>query len=491
MKQHWDDLALAEHWSLSDDELPLLDNRTESSRLGFAVLLKFFQIEGRFPRSRREVPADSVQYLAKQLTIAPEAFDAFDLTGRNSERLRGQIRALLGFRPFAVADADPLAAWLRDEVLPADQTPSHLQERLLDWCRDHRIEPPTSGRSERIIRSAIRSHESTFFEAIAEKLSKRSRQRLDALLDSPGASEASGTDPDQSERTPFADLRADPGRVGLETVLKELEKLRCIEDVGLPEDLFTRLSLKRLRTYRLRAAAEPPRELRQHPEPTRYTLLAAFCWQRRQEIIDGLVELLIEIIHRITTRAERKVIKELVQDLRTVQGKTTLLYRLAEAAIDHPEGIVREVLFPVVSEDKLGELVREYRASGPAYRRQIHTVVRGSYRHHYRRMVPLLLEALEFRSNNAQHRPVIEAIDWLRQHKDDRQRFVSIDAGAPIESLVRGVWRELILEKDMQGNERVNRINYEIYVLQQLREKLRCKETVSYTHLTLPTSDLV
>ena len=476
MKQHWDDLALTEHWSLSDDELPLLDNRTESNRLGFAVLLKFFQLEGCFPRSRREVPADSVQYLAKQLTIAPEAFDDFDLTGRNSERLRGQIRALLGFRPFAVADADPLAAWLRDEVLPADQTPSHLQERLLDWCRDHRIEPPTSGRSERIIRSAIRSHESTFFEAIAEKLSKRSRQRLDALLDSPGTSEASGTDPDQSERTPFADLRADPGRVGLETVLKELEKLRCIEDVGLPEDLFTRLSLKRLRTYRQRAAAEPPRELRRHPEPTRYALLAVFCWQRRQEIIDGLVELLIEIIHRITTRAERKVIKELVQDLRTVQGKTTLLYRLAEAAIDHPEGIVREVLFPVVSEDKLGELVREYRASGPAYRRQIHTVVRGSYRHHYRRMVPLLLEALEFCSNNAQHRPVIEAIDWLRQHKDDRQRFVSIDAGAPIESLVRGVWRELILEKDMQGNERVNRINYEIYVLQQLREKLRCKE---------------
>jgi len=143
---------------------------------------------------------------------------------------------------------------------------------------------------------------------------------------------------------------------------------------------------------------------RQHPEPTRYRLLATFCWQRRQEIIDGLVELLTEIIHRITTRAERKVVKELVQDLRKAQGKTTLLYRLAEAAIDNP----------VVGEDKLGDLVREYRASGPAYRRQIHTVVRGSYRNHYRRMVPLLLEALQFHSNNARHRPVIEAIDWLR-----------------------------------------------------------------------------
>jgi len=477
VKQHWDDLALAEHWSLGDDELPLLDNRTESSRLGFAVLLKFFRLEARFPRSRREVPAEGVQYLAKQLTIAPEMFGDFDLTGRSSERLRGQIRTLLGFRAFAVADADMLSAWLGTEVLPADPTPGHLLERALDWCRDNRIEPPTSARVERIVRSALRTHESARFEAISEKLSEQARQRLDALLKSHAAATADAdADGDQRERTPFADLRADSGRVGLETVLKELAKLRRIEDVGLPDDLFAGTPPKVLQSYRRRAASEPPRELRRHPGPTRYTLLAAFCWQRRREIIDGLVDLLIEIIHRITTRAERKVVKELVQDLRKVQGKTTLLYRLAEAALDNPEGIVREVLFPVVGEDKLGDLVREYRASGPAYRRQIHTVVRGSYRHHYRRMVPLLLEALQFRSNNALHRPVIEAIEWLRQHKDDRQRFVSTDAGAPIEGLVRGVWSELILEKDTQGNERVNRINYEIYVLQQLREKLRCKE---------------
>lgn len=477
MKQHWDDLALAEHWSLSDDELALLDHRTGSSRLGFAVLLKFFQLEGRFPRSRREVPADGVQYLAKQLAIAPELFGEFDLTGRSSERVRGQIRTLRGFRAFAVADADRLSAWLSTEVLPDDPTLGHLQERALDWCRDNRVEPPTSARVERIVRSALRTHESSRFEAISEKLSDQAHQRLDALL-KPHAAVTDGADAhsDQRERTAFADLRADAGRVGLETVLKELAKLGRIEDVGLPDDLFSETPPKVLQSYRQRAASEPPRELRRHPDPRRYTLLAAFCWQRRQEVIDGLVELLIEIIHRITTRAERKVVKELIQDLRKVQGKTTLLYRLAEAALDNPEGIVREVLFPVVDADKLGDLVREYRASGPAYRRQIHTIVRGSYRHHYRRMVPLLLEALEFRSNNARHRPIIEAIDWLRQHKDDHQRFVSTHDGAPIEGLVRGVWSELILEKDAQGNERVNRINYEIHVLQQLREKLRCKE---------------
>ncbi len=115
MKQHWDDQALAEHWSLTDNELTLPANRTERSRLGFAVLIKFFQFEGRFPRNRREVPADGVRYLAKQLAVPAETFRDFDLTGRNSERHRGQIRNLLGFRPFGTEDADRLAAWLREE----------------------------------------------------------------------------------------------------------------------------------------------------------------------------------------------------------------------------------------------------------------------------------------------------------------------------------------------------------------------------------------
>jgi hypothetical protein len=41
---------------------------------------------------------------------------------------------------------------------------------------------------------------------------------------------------------------------------------------------------------------------------------------------------------------------------------------------------------------------------------------------------------------------------------------------------VRGLWREAVIEKDAQGRERVNRITYEICVLEALREQLRCKE---------------
>jgi len=160
-------------------------------------------------------------------------------------------------------------------------------------------------------------------------------------------------------------LKTDPGRVSLKSVLRELEKLRQIEAREFPANLCAGIQPKILRHYRLRAAAEPPREMRLHPEPLRYTLLAAFCWQRRQASIDGLVDLLIQIVHRISVRAENKVVEALVGDLQKVHGKTTLLFKMAEAALEHPQGVVKEVRYPVVSEQTLSDLVQAYRAHGP------------------------------------------------------------------------------------------------------------------------------
>ena len=75
MKRHWDEQELAEHWSLTDDEFEMLRNRTERGRLGFAVLLKFFQAEGRFPTERREVPAVALDYIASQVDTSHDRFD--------------------------------------------------------------------------------------------------------------------------------------------------------------------------------------------------------------------------------------------------------------------------------------------------------------------------------------------------------------------------------------------------------------------------------
>jgi TnpA family transposase len=478
VKRNWSPDELAIHWTLTDTELHLLPDRVDHNRLGFAAHLKFFELEGRFPTSPRDIPAVALSALATQLHISPTTLIHYDWSGRARKNHRAQIRTWFGFRPFTRTDGQALHAWLHREVFPGDANLQHLSDIGLDWCRDQHLEPPTTGRLERLLRSAVQTYEHTLCETASGRLTHATQQQLDALLqplEEEAPAEAVPTDDDMPASTPFADLKADPGPVGLASVLQELAKLQRLTTLALPPNLFADVSPKRLQVFRARAATEPPREMRRHPAPIRYTLLAAFCWQRRQEVIDGLVDLLVLIIHRISVRAERKVIKELVQDLERVDGKTTLLYKLATAALEQPNGIVKDVLFPVVGEPTLTALVKEYHTQGPLYRRYVHTSLRRSYSYHYRRMLPLLLEGLTFRSNNAAHRPVIDALTWLTTHTDHRQPFVSCTE-VPIDGVVRPHLQEFLIETAPDGGDRIHRINYEICTLQALRECLRCKE---------------
>ena len=61
MKRHWEIDELVEHWTLLPRETELLTNKTGATRLGFAVLLKFFQLEAYFPQQASDVPTVAVE----------------------------------------------------------------------------------------------------------------------------------------------------------------------------------------------------------------------------------------------------------------------------------------------------------------------------------------------------------------------------------------------------------------------------------------------
>ena len=73
MKRSWSLEELVEHATLLPDELNLLANKTVSSRLGLAVLLKCFQYEGRFPQYKGDIPVSFLTYIAQQIGIAHSA----------------------------------------------------------------------------------------------------------------------------------------------------------------------------------------------------------------------------------------------------------------------------------------------------------------------------------------------------------------------------------------------------------------------------------
>jgi TnpA family transposase len=470
----WSDPETQDLWTLAADESALLPGMTDKGRLGFAIQLKFMQLHGRFPERHDEIDPNAAQWLAKQLGATTEALITYELNGRQGQRHQRTIRVFLGFRPTTGKDLQQLNQWLCSDVLPFDPPARHGRDLALDWCRTHRLEPPARDELDRVIRSAVRRYETRQHSAIQARLSANSKAAIDRLL----AGEEPDPDEPRSDKVTtisFSHLKTDPGKASLDSLLAAIAKLKCIGEIGFTPGVFEDVPAKFIDQFRQRCATESIRELRRHPPAIRYSMVAMFCWRRQQQLTDALIDLLLQVIHNLGSRAENKIDKRQFAAFKKVRGKARLLFKVAEATVDKPEGIVKDVVYTVVAQKTLQEVVAEFKATGFDFEREVQETMRSSYGHHYRRMLMPVLDALPFQSNNAVHRPVIEALSVLKVHRDSHLQYYDADQ-VPLDGVVPKKWRDIVVERDKAGKERVNRINYEICVLRALRKRLRTKE---------------
>ena len=378
VKPHWEIEELIENWTLLPQELELVRKKVGGNQIVFALFFKHFQLFTRFPDEKSSIPKIVISYIANQIGF-PESSDSFyNWQGRSAKAYRIEIRHLFKFKAATLQDSTQMVDWLIKEILPDEQRIEVITDIVYQRFRELQIEPPTEKQVERLIRKSIYQHETNFCNQTEFQLPSTIREQIDLLLMTEDPSNTDDkTPPAKLKVSDFAFLKTDPGLVGLDTFLTEIEKLHRIRAVGLPFDLFGGIAPKLIKTYRQRAATESPYDLRQHPTAIRYTLMAAFCYSRSQEITDNLIELLIQIIQRIGTRAEKRINKELVDDFKLVTGKNNLLFRIAEVAVAQPSGVIQQVIYPVVSQQTLRDLLKEYKSTGTAYRERVYTVMRS------------------------------------------------------------------------------------------------------------------
>jgi len=463
MRQHWEIDELIRHWTFDPNDLALVRNKTGPTRVGFAVLLKFFELEARFPRSRDEIPAEAADFVAKQVGIEFQDWAGYDWSSRSTKRHRRQIRDRFGFRAWTDDDVDGLVDWLIDRTSQTGADRDKLTALAHVYCREQSLEPPTPTQLDRYVGSGLRTWEDKTASAVLQRLPDSVIGSLETLLD-------------LSQREVLADLRTDPGAVSVDTVLDELRKLTTLTDLAVPDDLFDGIKAETVQRWHDRFEITRPSAFVPMSQADRMLLATSWIVRRRHRVIDGVVDLLIAIVHKIGARAERRVEREHLADLRRVNNKTNLLYKLAEAALANPDGVVSDVLYPIAAPSVLQDLVAEHRASKHALKGKAQMYLRNSYSRHYRRIVPQLVAVLEFESSNTSHRPVLDGVDLIRRYVGRTERLYPVTEHVPLDGVVPAAWRELITVTDADGHTRVNRINYEICVLQALRERLRCKE---------------
>jgi len=243
MKQKWTHRELEESWMLSTAELKLLDDVSHKNRLGFALLLKFFQIEGHFPESKKEIPQACAAFIAEQLESPVELFFAFFKYGwddRTSRHRRAEIRNFCGYREATTNDTKQISDWLVENYISSGANEQQIQAAAYQRLKELKIEPPERARIDRLVRSARKRHEAQVFETIARAITKRVRKRLDALIEI-------DEDEDENENEQqinFTQLRQGPGGANLKSILHELDKLDCLKALAL--------SFKSIRRYQPR-----------------------------------------------------------------------------------------------------------------------------------------------------------------------------------------------------------------------------------------------
>ena len=370
-----------------------------------AVLLTSLRYLGYFPATLHEVPSSVKTFIAHQLHLLWDPGGQYPADERTQRYHLALMRQHTGWRAPTADDKARLEQWLCVEGTRDATTAEELLEQAYGRLRQLQIELPAEQELHRLVHAALHA----FFQAVYQRVTSRLSPAVCATLD---ALVVVGPDETHSR---FDRLKAEPAAPGVKNLQQEITKLDTLRTIGVPAEACADVPFKVLQTLKRRAHNEDASKMRAHPAPIRYALLACFISVRTMEVIDDAVRMTLEVIRRMDTQTEKHLEKTLLQDIKRVTGKVQLLYRIAEAVVDAPDGTIRNVLFPCIKEETFHDLVLEAKASHPQYRIWYQSVMRRKFMRHYRRMLPLVLEHLTFRSEN-RFQPVIEALAVIKQY---------------------------------------------------------------------------
>ena len=241
---------------------------------------------GRFADDPERIPHEAIVHLAGQIGIHPPVRLAVLPRQATDSAIRHRVRAYLGFVPFS-ADAEArLTASLAELALDGLGSVA-LVERAEAFLLMARVVLPARAALERLVASQNRQALEALFTRIAARFSASVRAAFDRLLgnagDSDGDTEADGRATVGKFRTPPASSMGRFTRTAGERLEEINGLLRDLPDLGDISHRVLRQLAELCRRYDGHA-------LRRFPAAKRYSLLACFLLDRRQGLLDDMVQ---------------------------------------------------------------------------------------------------------------------------------------------------------------------------------------------------------
>lgn len=326
--------SAVQDWSLSFKDMGFLSSLPQSVCAEAALQICSVRNTGRFIEDWAYVDDGAIEYVASQLdtqAVRPRRL----FSERTARRYRLEVAKHLGLSRTQERHRAELQIWLRSVICPGGGSMGEMLDQCFCWFRDQRLLPPAEGILTRFIRTARGAFVDGLMMNVTGSLSSKAMTALEACL----------TDPRSNHG--FRSLKDDVGAATLDNVLNAADRLAFIQDLDLPFEAISAIDPSWIKILTRRVEGETASEMRRHSSEKRLGLLAVYLMSRRSKLIDGLVDLLVEVVHRIGTRSKRKVISRIAADINKVHGKERLLVDIATAAMMAPNGKVSDVIFPI------------------------------------------------------------------------------------------------------------------------------------------------
>lgn len=438
---------------LSQEEISWCKTKVGApNQLAFGLMIAYFRSFVMFPS---EEDTDSIQHLVAMVGASLKLENTtsleFQWSGRTAKRFRKEIREHFGYQEPSNEEGEKLMHHLVENVLTQCPSKVFLNEQVREYFKSRQIESLKPPQLKRYIAAAQRQFEESFFKTIFDSLNKNDREHIDQVLNA-------------TNNVILVDLKkAIPG-ARLKHIDRAIQLICFLQKLSLKADLFKAVNRKLLLKYYDRIMVLSPSEITKYTTTAKYAMMAIFFYVRLQLHLDDLTDTFIKLIHRMRTKAENYVDKNILKDVKRVDGKFDILEKLARITVDHPHDIIKDSVYPRVSRELLCDLLQDLGQRGKWYQTQVRSKIYSNYVHGSRSTLLDLLCLFEFKEEHATYSPILDAISLIKKQSVDGWEIETL----PVKGVIPDTWHSLVVTQTSQGVS-INKYYYEIAVLEELK----------------------
>lgn len=466
MKGYWSKESLEEFWRLLPEEKELLGNKTGTQKFLYLLILKCYAINYSFPAVVNDIKSEIIDFGMKQYSVNLTLTDIETFLNNYDSYIKYQreIRKYYNVKTYSAANPK----FIKDHIYKvALETINQdkIELETISLLKKYKIEKPTDIIVKNLVKEAIDKVEAYLFKHITDTLNIKNPE-YQIYIDE-GLLHLNN----ELDETIISFLKQSSGKSNLESINSEISKLEVIKILNLdssviPDDISPNI----LKFYKRKIISDTPEQVRKRPEYIRYPLVIIFCYLKKQEITDNLIDHLCNLIHKIKKKAQ-KVENKLNNQIGRLSHGLNSLYKIAEVAYDKPEDIIKNAIYPVVPRDQLINLFKVNHIQNNM-RSDIHKTVMKSYSCYYRKQIFEIINVIEFKSNN---QLILDALVLIKKYEHSKCEYYPKDEAVITEKLVSKREQEFVCGTDSHKG-LIRRKDYEYAIFKYLKDKLKTKE---------------